>query len=87
MILKWQNVLDLKIQTTDLKIKREEERSRQAEEQRLKDEECNMKKLVDKTRKDAIFKAYLDKKKQMQEEIGGVLGTLSLSHFFLLILK
>ena len=54
--------------------KREDERSKQAEEQRLKDEEFNMKKLIERKRKDAIFKAYLDKKKQMQEEIGGVIG-------------
>ena len=33
-----------------------------------------MKKQLEKTRKDAIFKAYIEKKKQMQDEIGGVIG-------------
>lgn len=56
------------------RLKRDEERLRLAEEQRLKDEEYNIKKQLEKTRKDAIYRAYLDKKKQMQDEVGGMLG-------------
>jgi hypothetical protein len=54
--------------------RREEERMRIAEEERLKEEESIVKKQLEKTRKNAIFQAYLDKKRQIVEETGGVMG-------------
>jgi hypothetical protein len=57
-----------------LRQQREEERMRIAEEQRMREEEANMKKQIEKTRKNAIFQAYMDKKKQLVDEAGGVMG-------------
>lgn len=51
-----------------IRLKREEERARKAEELRLKEEEIQNKKLIEKVRKETIFQAYIDKKKQVQEE-------------------
>lgn len=53
----------------------EEERARKAEELRLKEEELTMKKMVEKNRKETIFQAYIDKKKQSEiESMSGCFG-------------
>lgn len=53
----------------------EEERSRKAEELRQKEEELAMKKMVEKNRKETIFQAYIDKKKQSEiESMSGCFG-------------
>jgi hypothetical protein len=57
-----------------IRLQREEERMRIVEEQRLREEESNTKKQLEKTRKNAIFQAYLDKKRQLIDEAGGVMG-------------
>lgn len=58
-----------------IRLKREEERAKKAEELRLKEEEIAQKKLVEKTRKEIIFQAYIDKKKQLQDEsLSGYFG-------------
>jgi hypothetical protein len=51
-----------------IRLKREEEKARKAEEIRLKEEELNNKKMLEKTRKETIYQAYIDKKKQLEEE-------------------
>jgi hypothetical protein len=51
-----------------IRLKREEERARRAEELRLKEEEAANKKLLDKKRKETIYQAYIDKKKQLETE-------------------
>lgn len=60
--------LERRQQQEAIRQKREEERARKAEEMRQKEEEAAMKKLVEKTRKETIFQAYIDKKKQLQDE-------------------
>lgn len=60
--------LERRQQQEAIRQKREEERARKAEELRQKEEEAAMKKLLEKTRKETIFQAYIDKKKQLQEE-------------------
>lgn len=60
--------LERRKQQEMIRIKREEERARKAEEQRLREEEAANKKLLEKTRKEVIFQAYIDRKRQMQEE-------------------
>lgn len=53
----------------------EEERARKAEELRQKEEELAMKKMVEKNRKETIFQAYIDKKKQSEiESMSGCFG-------------
>lgn len=61
-------------QAEEIRLRREEERMRLAEEQRKREEEVSFKKQVEKKRKEAIFQAYQEKKKQLQEESGGILG-------------
>ena len=51
-----------------IRQKREEERARKAEEIRMKEEEAANKKMVEKTRKETIFQAYIEKKKQLENE-------------------
>lgn len=51
-----------------IRLKREEERARKADELRQKEEELNQKKLLEKARKETIFQAYIDKKKQLETE-------------------
>jgi hypothetical protein len=51
-----------------IRLKREEERARRAEELRLKEEEAANKKLLEKKRKETIYQAYIDKKKQLETE-------------------
>ena len=51
-----------------IRIKREEEKARKAEELRCKEEELANKKQLEKTRKETIYQAYIDKKKQLEEE-------------------
>lgn len=53
-----------------IRQKREEERARKAEEIRLKEEEAANKKQLEKTRKETIFQAYIEKKKQLENESG-----------------
>lgn len=60
--------LERRQQQEAIRIKREEERARKAEELRQKEEEAAMKKLIEKTRKETIFQAYIDKKKQLHDE-------------------
>lgn len=60
--------LERRQQQEAIRIKREEERARKAEELRQKEEEAAMKKLLEKTRKETIFQAYIDKKKQLHDE-------------------
>ena len=50
---------------------REEERARKADELRERDEEAANKKLVDKRRKEIIYQAYMDKKRQDECQLGG----------------
>ena len=51
-----------------IRLKREEEKARKAEEMRLKEDELNNKKMLEKTRKEIIYQAYIEKKKQLEEE-------------------
>ena len=51
-----------------IRLKREEERARKADELRQKEEELNQKKMLEKARKETIFQAYIDKKKQLETE-------------------
>jgi len=51
-----------------IRQKREEERARKAEEIRMKEEEAANKKMLEKTRKETIFQAYIEKKKQLENE-------------------
>jgi hypothetical protein len=51
-----------------IRQKREEERARKAEELRVKEEEAANKKMLEKTRKETIFQAYIEKKKQSETE-------------------
>ena len=51
-----------------IRLKREEERARRAEELRLKEEEAANKKMMEKKRKETIYQAYMDKKKQLETE-------------------
>lgn len=51
-----------------IRQKRENERMRKAEEIRMRDEEAAQKKMLEKTRKEVIFQAYIEKKKQAQDE-------------------
>lgn len=60
--------LERRQQQEAIRQKREEERARKAEELRQKEEEAAMKKLVEKNRKETIFQAYIDKKKQLNDE-------------------
>ncbi|CAF0704892.1 unnamed protein product [Brachionus calyciflorus] len=53
----------------------EEERAIKADELRQKEEEMAMKKLIEKNRKETIFQAYIDKKKQSEiESMTGCFG-------------
>jgi hypothetical protein len=60
--------LQRKQQQELIRLKREEHRARQTEELRLKEEEIAQKKLLEKARKEIIFQAYKEKKKQLEEE-------------------
>lgn len=60
--------LERRQQQEAIRLKREEERARKAEELRQKEEEAAMKKHIEKTRKEQIFQAYIDKKKQLEDE-------------------
>ena len=51
-----------------IRLKREDERARKAEEIRARDEEAAQKKMIEKTRKEVIFQAYIEKKKQAADE-------------------
>ena len=63
-----QKQLERRQQQELIRQQREEERARKAEELRLKEEELAYKKQLEKTRKETIFQAYIDKKKQLQDE-------------------
>lgn len=63
-----QKQLERRQQQEYIRQLREEERARKAEEIRLKEEEQASKKQLEKSRKETIFQAYIDKKKQMSEE-------------------
>lgn len=63
-----QKQLERRQQQELIRLKREEERARKAEEVRLKEEEIAQKKQLDKTRKETIYQAYIEKKKQLQDE-------------------
>jgi hypothetical protein len=63
-----QKQLERRQQQEMIRLKREEERARKAEEVRLKEEEVAQKKQLDKTRKETIYQAYIEKKKQLQDE-------------------
>ncbi|RNA38690.1 Calmodulin-regulated spectrin-associated 1 [Brachionus plicatilis] len=53
----------------------EEERAQKAEELRQKEEELAVKKMIEKSRKETIFQAYIDKKKQSEvESMSGCFG-------------
>ncbi len=60
--------LERRHQQEMIRLKREEERMRKAEEVRSRDEEAAQKKALDKTRKEVIFQAYIEKKKQAADE-------------------
>lgn len=60
--------LERRQQQEVIRQKREEERARKADDLRQKEEEAALKKLIEKTRKETIFQAYMEKKKQLQEE-------------------
>lgn len=60
--------LERRQQQEMIRQKREEERARKAEEIRMKEEEAANKKMVEKTRKETIFQAYIEKKKQLENE-------------------
>jgi hypothetical protein len=63
-----QKQLERRQQQELIRQQREEERARKAEELRIKEEELAYKKQLEKTRKETIFQAYIDKKKQLQDE-------------------
>lgn len=60
--------LERRQQQEQIRQKREEERARKAEEIRMKEEEAANKKMLEKTRKETIFQAYIEKKKQLENE-------------------
>lgn len=63
-----QKQMERRQQQEMVRQQREEERARKAEEIRQKEEEANSKKQLEKTRKETIYAAYIDKKKQLQDE-------------------
>ena len=63
-----QKQLERRQQQEHIRQMREEERARKAEEIRLREEEAASKKQLEKSRKETIFQAYIDKKKQLSEE-------------------
>lgn len=63
-----QKQMERRQQQEMVRQQREEERARKAEEIRQKEEEANNKKQLEKTRKETIYAAYIDKKKQLQDE-------------------
>ena len=70
-----QKQLERRQQQEIRRLQLEEERARKAEELRQKEEELAMKKLVEKNRKETIFQAYIDKKKQSEiESMSGCFG-------------
>jgi hypothetical protein len=66
--------LERRQKAEEIRLKREEERVRLAEEQRLREEEQALKKQLEKKRKEAIYQAYQEKKKQLQDDSGGIIG-------------
>ncbi len=63
-----QKQLERRQQQEMIRLQREEDRLRKAEEIRMREEEAASKKNLEKTRKETIFQAYIDKKKQLQDE-------------------
>jgi len=63
-----QKQLERRQQQEVIRQQREEERVRKAEEIRMREEEAAFKKNLERTRKETIFQAYIDKKKQLQDE-------------------
>lgn len=63
-----QKQLERRQQQEMIRQQREEERARKAEEARFRDEEAANKKALERNRKETIFAAYIDKKKQLQDE-------------------
>ena len=63
-----QRQLERRQQQELIRQQREEERARKAEEIRQRDEEAATKKQLEKSRKETIYAAYIDKKRQLQDE-------------------